>query len=325
MNKKLFRAAFISSPILGIIGSVPLYVIDRISGLNIIFLWFYLTCVVFAFWVINIYIISKIKDIDSSKRYVWSYVTTLLLQFCNIFVILFFDWKLIPQRIDFYPLFPTIGINTIIIIISNSIVLQFQKRNAELEIERLKVNNLEAQRLMLIQQLQPHFLFNALSTLKSLISESPGKAEDYTVRLSEFLRYSIQAKNHELETLGDSIKFTEDYLELQKVRFGDSFDCIIDIPNKELQKKVPIYAVQILVENAIKHNAFIEKTPLIIEIKMENGRLKVSNNLLPKKYNISSGTGLDNLNQRYKMIANVEIEVIKTEQFFTVFINLLEA
>ena len=176
---------------------------------------------------------------------------------------------------------------------------------------------------MLLQQLQPHFLFNALSTLKSLISENPTKAEDYTVRLSEFLRYSIQAKNNEVVLLADSIKFTEDYVELQKVRFGDSFDCKIDIPEVELQKKVPIYAVQTLVENAIKHNAFNDKYPLFIQILMDGRRLKVINNLIPKKVKTNSGTGLENLNQRYQMIGNVEIEVIKTEQHFMVFINLL--
>ena len=165
---------------------------------------------------------------------------------------------------------------------------------------------------MLVQQLQPHFLFNALSTLKSLISENPSKAEDYTVRLSEFLRYSFQSKNNELVLLADSIKFTEDYVELQKVRFGDSFDCKIDIPEPELQKKVPIYAVQTLVENAIKHNAFNDKKPLFKQILMDGDRLKVINNLIPKKDKTNSGTGLENLNQRYKMIANLEIEVIQT-------------
>jgi len=323
MNKKLFRAAFISSPIIGIIGSTPLYIIDKIRIPNIIILWLFLTCIVFLFWIINIVIITKVKETDSVKRYVLSFLLTLILQFINIFILFVLDIKLLPRSVDFYPLVPAIGINTIIIILSNSIILQFQKRNAELEIERLKVNNLEAQRLMLLQQLQPHFLFNALSTLKSLISENPTKAEDYTVRLSEFLRYSIQAKNNEVVLLADSIKFTEDYVELQKVRFGDSFDCKIDIPEVELQKKVPIYAVQTLVENAIKHNTFNDKNPLFIQILMDKGRLKVTNNLIPKKVKTISGTGLENLNQRYKMIANVEIEVIKTEQHFMVFINLL--
>ena len=323
MKKKLFRAAFISSPIIGVIGSTPLYIIDKISIPNIIILWLFLSFIVFIFWIINIVIITKVKETNSIKRYLLSFLLTLILQFINISLIYFLDIKFVPRNVDFYPLVPAIGINTIIIILSNSIILQFQKRNAELEIERLKVNNLEAQRLMLLQQLQPHFLFNALSTLKSLISENPSKAEDYTVRLSEFLRYSFQAKNNELVLLSDSIKFTEDYVELQKVRFGDSFDCKIEIPEVELQKKVPIYAVQTLVENAIKHNAFNVKKPLFIQILIDGGRLRVKNNLIPKKDKTNSGTGLENLNQRYKMIANLEIEVIKTDESFTVFINLI--
>jgi len=323
MKNKLFRVAFISSPIIGLIGSTPLYIIDKISIPKVFILWLSLTCIVFIFWLINIFLISKVKKTNSAKRYILSYSLTFTLQFLNILAVLFLDIKLLPRGLIFYPLVPAIGINTIIIILSNSIILQFQKRNADLEIERLKVNNLEAQRLMLVQQLQPHFLFNALSTLKSLISENPSKAEDYTVRLSEFLRYSFQSKNNELVLLTDSIKFTGDYVELQKVRFGDSFDCKIDIPETELQKKVPIYAVQTLVENAIKHNAFNDKKPLFIQILMDAGRLKVTNNLIPKKDKSNSGTGLKNLNQRYKMIANLEIEVTQTEHSFAVSINLI--
>jgi two-component system, LytTR family, sensor kinase len=322
MKKKLYRVAFISSPIVSLVGSVPLVIFEKIQMPKIFILWFLLACIIFIFWNINILILSKVKDSNSLKRYVLSYLCVLSVQALNIFLAINLNLK--PHEINnFFPFVPAIAINSLILILSNSIILQFQKRNAELEIEQLKVNNLEAQKLILLQQLQPHFLFNALSTLKSLISENPDKAEDYTVRLSDFLRYSVQAKNNEVVSLADELAFTKNYIELQKVRFGDSFACHIDIFEQYLPKKIPVYALQTLVENAIKHNAFSDKKPLLIEVSIEGNRIKVSNNLLRKTLQIQSGTGLENLNQRYQLIASSEIEILKTETKFTVFIDLL--
>jgi two-component system, LytTR family, sensor kinase len=121
----------------------------------------------------------------------------------------------------------------------------------------------------------------------------------------------------------DELVFMKNYIELQKVRFDDSFQCQIDIPEQYLAKKIPVYALQTLIENALKHNAFTDKKPLLIEVLIEGNRVKVSNNLLPKTLPIQSGTGLENLNQRYKLIANSEIEIVKTDTYFTVFIDLL--
>jgi two-component system, LytTR family, sensor kinase len=322
MIKKLYRVAFISSPIVSLVGSVPIVIFEKILMPKIFLVWFILAGIVFVFWNINIFILSKIKDSNSPKRYIMSYLCVLLIQSVNIIVVIHFNLK--PSEIHYFtPFVPAIGINTLILILSNLIILQFQKRDADLEIERLKVNNLEAQKLILLQQLQPHFLFNALSTLKSLISENPTNAEDYTVRLSDFLRYSVQAKNNEIVSFSEELAFTRNYIELQKMRFGDSFACHIDIPEQYLSKKIPVYALQTLVENAIKHNSFTDKKPLLIEVSIEGNRIKVSNNLLPKTLQIPSGMGLENLNQRYKLIVDKEIEILKSDRDFTVFIDLL--
>jgi two-component system, LytTR family, sensor kinase len=323
MFRKLYRAAFISSPIIGLIGSTPLYVVEKLQLSSVFVLWIILTVVVFIFWSINISIISKIGKTNSTKRYFVSFVMILLAQSINIFFIRHLNLGQIPFKSTLFPMVPAIAINAIILIISNSIILQFQKESAELEVKQLKVNNLEAQKLILLQQLQPHFLFNALSTLKSLIGENAGLAEDYVVKLSDFLRYSVQAKNNEIVNLSEELKFTHDYIQLQKVRFGDSFICEIEIPEQVFSKKIPVYALQTLVENAIKHNAFTDKKPLIIKVTTEGNRLKVNNNLLPKALNNQSGTGLENLNQRYQLIADRQIEVVKTANDFTVFINLI--
>ena len=322
MIKKLYKVALISSPIVSMVGSVPIVVFEKIQMPRIFLLWFILACIIFVFWNINILILSKIKDSSSLRRYLLSYLCVLCFQALNIFLAVKFHLK--PDEINiFFPLIPAIAINTLILILSNLIILQFQKESVELEVKQLKVNNLEAQKMILLQQLQPHFLFNALSTLKSLIGENPMNAENYTVRLSDFLRYSVQAKNNEVVGLADELAFTKNYIELQKVRFEDSFICQIEIPEQYSAYKIPVYALQTLVENAIKHNSFTDKKPLLIDVVIQGNRIKVTNNLSLKTFQIPSGTGLENLNQRYKLIADKEIEIVKTDKDFTVYIDLI--
>ena len=322
MKKKLYKIAVISSPLLAVITAAPAYMNQDNEEFFFISVWAILTIFIFFCWIINIYLITKIGYNNVIKRYFLSYITVFLIQFFNVFILTYLKFK--PQEYNLLlPFLGAIALNTLIIIISNSIILQFQKESAVLEIEQLKVGNLEAQKQILLQQLQPHFLFNALSTLKSLISENPNIAEEYVVKLSDFLRYSIQAKNNELTTLDEEIKFTKDYFVLQKVRFGDALNYQINLPIFQFEKKIPIFAIQTLVENAIKHNSFTNKKPLYIKISTIDNKIQVQNNKVKKTLILPSGIGLKNLNSRYKIISNTEIEIIETADDFTVLINLL--
>lgn len=276
-----------------------------------------------AFWLININLLKLTKQ-NHQKRYVLSFLSTITLHLAIGF--------LAPKFIAFqanqigfvsYRIIAICAINAIILIIINSIVLQEQKADVEKEVEKLKIVNLETQKQVLLQQLQPHFLFNALSTLKSLIRDNPDEAENYSVKLSEFLRYSIQANQLEEVVLEEELLFTQDYIDLQKVRFGSALVYNIAIQPHLLRLKVPVYAIQTLVENAIKHNAFTEKKPLTISISSSENRLKVENNRSPKQLVHYSGTGLNNLNQRYLMISGQGIEIVEQVTRFTVYLNLL--
>ncbi len=323
MKKKLYRTAFISSPIIALIAITPAYAMGGFD-INYIFLsWTVLTSIIFVFWNINIFLLLKIEFSEKWKRYVSSYCIIIAMQIFNVSIIKYLRLDP-PNENILFPILGSIAMNTLIQILLNSIVLQFQKESAELEIQHLKISNLEAQKQILLQQLQPHFLFNALSTLKSLINDSPKLATDYIVRLSDFLRYSVQAKNHEIVTLEDEIKFTKDYIDLQKVRFGDALNFEIHIPENFFEQYVPVYALQALVENAIKHNAFTDKKPLFISIIIKDNSIEVSNNKLPKALHLPSGTGLENLNLRYKMIANNSIEIKETDTNFSVIISLVK-
>ena len=183
---------------------------------------------------------------------------------------------------------------------------------------------MEAQKQVLMQQLNPHFLFNALSVLKSLIKEDADVAEDYSIKLSDFLRYSVESHKTELVRLSDELKFVKDYIELQKVRFENAFNFTLHIPNDKLNDKIPVFALQTLIENAFKHNYFTEKKPLNIHISYENEKIVVSNNKLLNKMAEKTETGLTNLNRRYELITGKVIEVIETEEAFCVKIPLIQ-
>ena len=267
MKKRLFEYALLSSPIIAVYGISPLYIFDKISLHNAILLVFGLTIHVFIFWLINIVLHHKISYDRKWLIYILSFVIVFLVQIPKIFIDHNLPFLSMIDKFIVYPIINTVAINTIILIICNSVVLEEKKKSAEIEIEQLQVEKLEAQKQILIQQLQPHFLFNSLSVLKSLIKENADTAEEYTIKLSEFLRYSIESHKEDVVLLRNELQFVSDYIELQKVRFEDSFVFEVDIPDAILNHKMPVFALQTLVENAFKHNHFTEIRPLSISVK----------------------------------------------------------
>jgi two-component system, LytTR family, sensor kinase len=333
MQKRLIRTALFSTPVIALYGVTPLIIFVGVSSKTIFTILFALTLTVSIFWAINLYVLNLMKDRELEwKRYGLSYLITFVIH-SGINVLADF-LSLRPTEADIfisnfpffiaYPFLFALAVNTIILIISNSIVLSEKRETAELEIQQLKVTNLEAQKQILLQQLHPHFLFNALSVLKSLIKESPDVAEDYSVKLSEFLRYSAKASEQTTVSLKEELDFTNGYIELQRVRFEGTFSYTVSIPSTALVNKIPVYALQTLVENAFKHNYFTEKNPLHIEINYDNGKLTVTNNKVSLKVTERSGMGLVNLSQRHKLITGKEIDIVETENSFSVTIHLIE-
>lgn len=320
MKKKLYSIALISSPILALYGAAPTYLINKIELSFFLTLLLVLTVNIFIFWNIHIAILSSINH-NSWKRYALCFLLPFLAHSVFISIGLYFGIK--PPIFNIiYPFIGSIAINTIIIILSNSIIFQFQKESAEVEIERLKVSNLEAEKQVLLQQLQPHFLFNALSNLKSLIKENADVAQDYALKLSEFLRYSVEAHRNELISLEKELAFTKDYIELQKVRFGEAFTYSIDIPATALKYELPILALQTLIENIFKHNHFTEKNPLSFSIIYTAGNLQVWNKKNLAKLPDRTSTGLPNLEKRYQLTLHQSIVVEDNENDFKVTIPL---
>jgi len=221
----------------------------------------------------------------------------------------------------------SLTINLIILTLCELVFLYFRKQKVENENARLKQSNLEARNNQLKMQLHPHFLFNSLNTLRLLLKKDAAKAEDYLLKLSEMLRVSTTSAMHDLVDVEEELTLCLSYLQMQKVRFGDMLH--FNISNLNLysaQGKLPVYSLQLLAENAIKHNAFTNEEPLTINIDYEASanEITVRNKLQPKRMmELTTKVGLANLQERYSLLSNESITVINDGQEFSVKIKIL--
>lgn len=192
------------------------------------------------------------------------------------------------------------------------------------EAEALKRSNIHSQFETLKNQVNPHFLFNSLNTLSSIIEEDPHTAVRFVQQLSNVYRYVLQSREKELVDLKTEIEFIRSYLFLHEIRFGENLKVDIQIPESDYNKKVPPLVLQLLIENAIKHNIISREKPLYIDIFMDNDRIAVRNNLQKKSsVEYSSGVGLDNIINRYKILTSEPVEIKDNPSDFTVYSPVL--
>jgi hypothetical protein len=173
-------------------------------------------------------------------------------------------------------------------------------------------------------QLDPHFLFNSLNVLTSLIEENPENAQKFTTSLSKVYRYVLEQKNKDLVTVDEELDFARTYMLLLKMRFEDSI--IFDIPDRasDPESKVVPLSLQLLLENAVKHNMVTTSKPLHIKIYENQGMLVVENNLQTKQIvKKSSGVGLENIKQRYELLTNKTVHINQQADRFAVAIPML--
>jgi len=207
-------------------------------------------------------------------------------------------------------------------LISNAIMFFKNWKEAAVQQEKLKREQLALQYETLKSQVNPHFLFNNLNTLTSLINSNPDKAIDFVKKLSEVYRYVLDQQDSELVTLDTELQFVESYIYLQKIRFGTNLDVQINIDDKNF-KVIPL-SIQMLVENAIKHNEISDLHPLNIRIFTdENQYLTIENKLQKKNGSEGNGTGIDNIKNRYQFFTNKELVLAISKEYFKVRIPLL--
>ncbi|MCB0518071.1 MAG: histidine kinase [Lewinellaceae bacterium] len=200
-----------------------------------------------------------------------------------------------------------------------------QLQQSLLEKERLLKENIRGQLESLRNQVNPHFFFNSLNTLSYLIPEAPAKAVNFVQKLSKAYRYILEIREKELVSLEEELGFLDSYTCLLKERFGENLNISIQVPKEFYRHRIVPLCLQMLFENAIKHNVVSSQHPLTIEVFVEHGdRLVVRNNLQRKNQDIpSTKIGLDNICSRYKLVSDREVEVAVSPTAFSVVLPML--
>ena len=186
--------------------------------------------------------------------------------------------------------------------------------------------NMQSQLEGLKNQVNPHFLFNSLNTLTYLIPENADKSVHFVQQLSKVYRYILELKDKELISLEEELRFLDAYTFLLKERFGENLCVEIDIPDEFLNKNIIPLSLQILCENAIKHNIISSQKPLCLKVFIQNeDKLIVKNNLQKKNQEMNSTRlGLQNIKNRYRFFSEKEVEVIATQEEFVVVLPLID-
>lgn len=198
-------------------------------------------------------------------------------------------------------------------------------RHTEKERMKLEKEKLHAELSLLKGIINPHFLFNNLNSLSSLITEDPLKAQDFLDELTQVFRYLLRNNQNELTSLDEELKFIETYYQLLKTRYGAAINMTIDIGKPYYDFFLPPLTLQLLVENAVKHNQLQKDAPLHIQLQsLPNNQLIVRNNVFLKNGKTeSTGMGLYSINTRYKILNKPGLIIDKTDSEFAVTIPLI--
>lgn len=219
---------------------------------------------------------------------------------------------------------PTIIITLFISIFMHGRAFLIGWKNALVEAERLKKEQISARYEALKNQVNPHFLFNSLNVLSSLVHKDADQAEQFIRRLSTVYRYILESRDKEVVSLEEELEVLRAFLFMLDIRFGASLQTDVRLHETATGKIAPL-TLQMLVENALKHNEVSKASPLRLEIFQENGYLVVRNNIQPKNMlPDSTGVGLANIQARYRVLTGKDVLITDTDGFFTVKVPFIQ-
>ena len=232
------------------------------------------------------------------------------------------DWGKFPKGLDFILSCIVRVVDETGLVLGTLLTKKFyESQTLFLKIEKQQKEN---ELKLLRSQIDPHFLFNNLNTLDSLIDSNPEKAKEYINRLSLIYRYLIQTKDAEVMELSKEIELGENYMFLIKTRFGKDYEFTIEENISLSDKFIPTGAIQALLENVVKHNKSDGNTPIKTTIVVNNSWLIITNSKSGLKTNSTSfGTGLENLKARYQLLSDKKTQINSTNTQFEVFIPII--
>jgi len=234
------------------------------------------------------------------------------------FIFTFIIGNPLPEEEKGFLVFVLTVLVIILLFVSRILRLQIVQQASLIENERLKQQNLQSELAALKNQIDPHFLFNSLNSLTCLIRDND-KASQFVKKLSFMYRYILQSTDRDLVSLREELKLVESYSYLIKTRYRDRFAIDIEIDEKYHEKEIPPLALQLLVENAVKHNEISETNPLTVKIFYKDGFIFVENKLQPRTAMAEgTGNGLVNLDKRYYLIEKQNIRITTSDNKFSI-------
>lgn len=262
---------------------------------------------------------------NPTKRFTWGIVTTVVFT-TGVALLLLRMWEYAWQvRFPSYTGFITISLVITFLISLFMHGREFLKewKQSAIAAERFQRESMTATFESLKNQVNPHFLFNSLNALTNLVYEDRDKAVTFIKQLSEVYRYVLDTRDREVVSLQEELKFLDSYIYLQKIRFGEKL--AIDLDLRDIQSNVAPLALQMLFENAIKHNEISQENPLQISVAVNNGWLVVQNTLRERTTSgeHSSGVGLENIKKRYQFLSDKPVIVEKSASAFVVKLPLI--
>jgi sensor histidine kinase YesM len=339
--RKLNRLfSFIIIPVLGML-------LPNLAGIitNNVYTWWqlaisylYFVSIALLIWKGNVTFFRMIRKRYEQETLAYSrmisWFTMVNILYTAIITIIFLStWQTLSNegRYDWRPLLITgTAVITSAIIINSIYELVLLRKEMEktiIKFKRMEIAKVQAELGALKAQIDPHFIFNSLNTLSYLIINKPETAKFYNETLAKVYRYILMNKDNDLVFLKDELEFISNYFYLVKIRFGDAVKMIVEIPESNAENFLitPI-SLQMLIENAIKHNECSRRTPLVITINIQSSFVSVRNRIKRKHFQgSSSGIGLKNLEERYQLIMKKNIIVQRSQQEFLVKIPILNA
>jgi two-component system LytT family sensor kinase len=277
-------------------------------------------------WYVNIYMFSH--QLPKQQISYARLVNSLLI---GIGVMFGLAWvqQLILSHINFGPVMLMVEVRGILINLIFYMFLQLLQQNYEnqyvnMELERIKNDNLGAQYELLKQQVNPHFLFNSLNTLKAMVEAGDEESVDFILKLSNFYRYTLESRKLDLIQIADEMEIVKAYLFLQNARFEGAFTFSNELDDRVLHTLIPPFTLQLLVENCIKHNVVSLDKPLHIRLYAETDHIIIENPIRLKAGDHNSlGVGLKNIQQRYHHLLEKQVDILNDGHLFQIRLPLI--
>src|SRR5688572_13741726 len=266
-----------------------------------------------------------------SKRRTYRIVVTTVINIVLIIVISIllvfvageiFHLKALKAYFIFY-FFRNLTIAVVVALVVYVVELVERLKQEKIEVLTLQRENMETELTALKSQIDPHFLFNTLTTLSSLIRMNSKETVSFVDHMADTFRYMLENRTQRVVTVRDELAFLQSYIFMMKKRFEDGLHIDMSIYDNHLDRAIPQFAIQTAVENAMKHNIVSIKQTLRIEMRSDGDCIVVWNNLNEKKSSQGYGIGLDNLAQRYWLMGKKNVKVTKGVNYFQVSLPLL--